>query len=296
MQDNNELFKFKKFDGELTSEHIEVNYVKKLFSLLKANPLALLGLIFIVIIIFAVLLADLYPYDPNQLDVMNSFQSPSIKHLLGTDEVGRDYLSRTLHGGRVSIFVGFLSTVLSTLIGLIVGVIAGYEGGIIDSLLMRFIDLFMSIPSIIIIVVINVFISPNILTLTILIGMFGWMGIARIARAQTLSLKQREYVSAAKNLGTSKAQIIYRHIIPNLIPELIVAFTITMARSIIQESTLSYLGYGVRLPQATWGTMLQGAQSYALDHPFLSVVPGVLILIVVFSLNVLGDVLRKATE
>lgn len=275
---------------------VERNLLKTILNNIKKNPLAICSVITLTVMIIASIFADLSPHDPNMIDVNNSFQSISSTHWFGTDDLGRDYFSRALHGGRVTLAVGFLSMVLSTLIGIIIGVISGFFGGWIDSILMRFVDMFMSIPSLIIIIVINIYIKPGISTMILMISLFGWMGTARIVRAQTLTLKSREYVAASKNLGASSMKIIGKHIVPNMIPELIVASTITMARAILQESTLSFLGYGVSLPQSSWGSMLQNAQKHILDYPMLSIIPGLLILLVVLSLNILGDVIRQSMD
>ena len=186
--------------------------------------------------------------------------------------------------------------IVAVIVGTLFGTISGYIGGTTDVIMMRFVDIFMSVPSFLLIIIINSFISPSITTMIIIIGMFSWMGLARIVRAEAMSLKQRDFVLAAKNLGDSNLKIILLHIIPNMFPSIIVAASISVARAILTESSLSFLGFGVKLPMSSWGSMLQNAQGYILDLPLLAVFPGILILLTVLSFNVIGDVLRNALE
>lgn len=282
------------------AEQEEVVYEKGfLFSVwnsLKENKLAMICLVILIIIAVASILAPLSPYDPDAMDLANKLQPPSQEHWFGTDNLGRDYFTRALYGGQVSLKVGIFSMMVSTIFGTLFGTISGYIGGKVDSLMMRFVDIFMSIPSFLLIIIINAFISPSISTMILIIGMFAWMGVARIVRAETMSLKERDFVLSARMLGASKLEIIVIHIIPNMAPSIIVAASISIARAILTESSLSFLGFGVQLPMASWGSMLQSAQSQILDLPFLAFFPGLFILLTVLSFNVLGDVLRNALE
>lgn len=262
----------------------------------KKNKLATAAVVFLSVVILASILAFLSPYDPNNIDIGNKFQEPSLKHFFGTDELGRDYFTRALYGGRISLLVGFSSMAVSIIIGTVVGIISGFFGGIVDSIIMRLIDMLMCIPTFFLILIANAYLNPSITNIVVIIGVFGWMGVARIVRSETLSYKEREYVLCAKGLGASKIHIIKKHIIPNVLSSVIVASSISIAGAILTESSLSFLGLGVQQPQASWGSMLQSAQSYMGDRPYLAVFPGLLILFTVLSFNVLGDVLRVGLE
>ncbi len=263
---------------------------------MKRNKLAQLSLISLCVIFVFSIFAFLSPYDPNKIDIAIKFQGPSINHTFGTDELGRDYFTRALYGGRISIMVGILSMSVSIIIGTVVGAISGYVGGILDSIIMRIIDMLMCIPIFFLILIANAYLKPSIVNTIVIIGTFGWMGIARIVRSETLSYKERDYVLVAKSLGASNWYIIKTHIIPNVLPTVIVASSINIADAILTESALSFLGLGVQQPMASWGSMLQAAQARMSDKAYLAVFPGLLILITVLSFNVLGDVLRLALE
>ncbi|MDR7857470.1 ABC transporter permease [Tissierella sp.] len=263
---------------------------------LKQNKLGLLALGIICILVVASILAFLAPHDPNKIDIMNGLVSPNKEHIFGTDEMGRDYFARALYGGRVSLTVGFLSMIISTVIGTIVGTISGYFGGRVDSLIMRSIDILMSIPTFFLILILNAYLKPGVQNIIIIIGLFSWMGIARIVRAETLSVKEREYVLYSKVIGEKSKTIMLKHIIPNIFPTIIVASTLNIAGAILTESSLSFLGLGVRQPDSSWGSMLKYAQGYIGDAPYLALFPGILILLTVLSFNILGDIFRVAFE
>lgn len=230
------------------------------------------------------------PYDPNKIDLSNKLVNPSLKHLFGTDEMGRDYFTRSLYGGRASLIVGFISMIISTALGTIIGTFSGYVGGKIDNIIMRIIDILMCIPTFFLILIINAYLKPGIENIIIIIGLFGWMDIARIVRSQTLSLKEREYVLCSKALGAPNKRIVFKHIIPNVIPSVMVASTINIASAILTESSLSFLGLGVRAPNSSWGSMLQNAQGFIFSAPYLAIFPGLFILFTVLSFNILGDI------
>lgn len=263
---------------------------------LRENGLAMLCLGILLVIVLASLCAPLTPYDPETMDLMNKFAPPGGEHWFGTDHLGRDYFTRALYGGRVSLMVGVCSMLVSIVIGTLVGTVSGYLGGVVDVVLMRFLDIFMSVPSLLLIIILNAFLQPGLTTMILIIAIFSWMGVARIVRAEAMSLKQRDFVLAARNLGTSEMKIIFRHIIPNMSSSIIVAGSLSIARAILTESSLSFLGFGVRLPMSSWGSMLQSAQNQITDQPLLAIFPGLLILLTVLSFNVLGDVLRNALE
>lgn len=220
----------------------------------KQNKGALISAIFLIFIILISIFAFLLPIDPDLTDTSNMLQSPSLSHLFGTDELGRDYLARTIYGGRVSLTVGILAMVISTSIGVGVGTVSGYFGGKIDSLLMRFVDIISSIPWMILVTVVSIFLKPGLQAIVIVIGLFTWMDIARLVRAETLSIKEREYVLYATSIGESSRNIIFKHIIPSVFPTIIIASTTSIANAIMTESSLSFLGLGIQQPMSSWET------------------------------------------
>lgn len=262
----------------------------------KAKKSAIICLIFLMIIVIAALCAPLSPYDPDALDASNKLQGISAEHWLGTDEYGRDYFTRALYGGQVSIVVGLMTMVVAIGIGTLIGTISGYVGGVVDAVLMRFTDVFMSLPGYLIAMILNLLLKPNVMTLILVLALFSWPSVTRVTRAETMTLKQRDFVCASKNLGASDGYVIFYHIIPNMVGQISVAATLGIAHAILTESFLSYIGLGVQLPRASWGSMLQGAQKYLMNVPLLAIVPGILILLTVLSFNVIGDVLRAALE
>lgn len=270
--------------------------IKNLKINLKQNKLAILAIAIIVIFTIASVFAFLSPYDPNQIDPINRLLRPSLTHLFGTDDVGRDYFTRSLYGGRISLMVGFMAMIISTFVGTIIGAISGYFGGKIDDFIMRSIDILMCIPTFFLILVINSYLGASVKNLILIIGFLGWMSIARIVRGETLSVKEREYVLYAKASGQSSFKIITKHIIPSILPTIIVSVTINIATAILLESSLSFLGVGVTQPNASWGSMLKDAQSYLMDAPYLAFFPGMFILLTVLSFNLIGDVLRNVFD
>ncbi|GKZ04126.1 oligopeptide ABC transporter permease [Paraclostridium bifermentans] len=270
--------------------------IKNLKINLKQNKLAILAIAIIVIFTIASVFAFLSPYYPNQIDPINRLLRPSLTHLFGTDDVGRDYFTRSLYGGRISLMVGFMAMIISTLVGTIIGAISGYFGGKIDDFIMRSIDILMCIPTFFLILVINSYLGASVKNLILIIGFLGWMSIARIVRGETLSVKEREYVLYAKASGQSSFKIITKHIIPSILPTIIVSATINIATAILLESSLSFLGVGVTQPNASWGSMLKDAQSYLMDAPYLAFFPGMFILLTVLSFNLIGDVLRNVFD
>lgn len=269
---------------------------KDIWKELKKNKVAMVSVVLLAILIIAVLLAPLSPYDPYKLDASQKLQGISSSHWFGTDEYGRDYFTRTLYGGRVSLLVGFMSMIMTVVIGTSLGVFSGYVGGKVDMFLMSFTDIFLALPSMLLMVILNTFLKPGLPTLIVVLSLFSWASVARITRAETMSLKERDFVVATQNLGASNFRVIIKHIIPNILGPVIVATSLSVANAILMESSLSFLGLGVQIPRASWGSMLQGAQAHILDYPLLAVYPGVMILITVLSFNLLGDILRNALE
>lgn len=269
---------------------------KVIIKAFKSNKLAVVCAVLLIVIILASLLAPLSPYDPDSMDVYEKLSGISWTHLLGTDDLGRDTFTRALYGGRVSLLVGFAAMIVAVVIGTLFGTFSGYVGGKVDAVCMRIVDIFMSIPSLLFIIVIYAFMPQNIVTLVMMLAFFSWTKVARVVRAQTLTLKERDFVLAAKALGVSHREIIFQHIIPNLMPQIIVAASLSIANAILDESALSFLGYGVQLPMSSWGSMLQTAQTYILHSPIMAIVPGVLILVTVLCFNILGDTLQQILD
>ncbi len=283
-------------EGEAAGASYERSLFSHIRSALKSNRLAMVCLVLLIVIVLSSMFAFLSPYDPDYMDVMNKMAPPSAEHWFGTDELGRDSFTRALYGGRVSLTVGVSAMIVSVLIGTAIGSVSGYVGGTLDAVLMRIVDMFQSVPSLLLIIVFFSFVPNNMVTLVIMLALFSWTGVARIVRAQTLTLKERDFVIAAKTLGVSHPEIILRHIIPNMTTHIIVAASLSVAGAILDESSLSFLGYGVALPKASWGSMLQNAQQYILYDPLLAVIPGVFILLTVLCLNILGDILQHALD
>jgi peptide/nickel transport system permease protein len=261
--------------------------------MLKKNKLAIFGLIILSMLVIMAIFAPIFaPFDPNAI-LEDHIAAPSMKHLFGTDDLGRDILSRLLYGGRVSLSVAVIAVTVSLTIGILLGCISGYYSGILDEIIMRFTDIMLSFPTIFLILAIQSVLTPNIVNVMIVIGATSWMGIARLVRGEFLALKEREFVEAARAIGCSDLRIIFRHILPNSLPPVIVAGTLGMAGAILTESALSFLGLGVQPPMASWGNMLMDSQSYLLDAPWMAVIPGLVIVLTVLSLYFVGEGLRE---
>jgi len=245
--------------------------------------------------IFAPLLA---PYDPNAIDLLSGQQGPSREHLLGTDEIGRDVLSRVIYGARVSLSVGLVSVAIYTVIGTFLGAISGFYPGIVDSVIQRCTDTVMCFPALIIIVAAVAILGPSIFNVMIVIGLLTWPNICRLVRGQFLSLREREFVEAARTAGARDWQIIFRHVLPNSLAPITVAATFGVASAILTEAGLSFLGLGVQPPTASWGNMINLAQSAAVlqEMPWLWIPPGIMIAVAVLSINFMGDGLRDALD
>ncbi len=268
------------------------NFIREL----KKNKLGIFALVCLILIIILSVFAFLTPYNPDTIDMSNQFISPNFKNIFGTDELGRDYFTRALYGARISLIVGVLSMMVSIFIGTLVGAISGLLGGKVDAIIMRIIDMLMSIPLFFLLLIVNSYLRPSIANIIIIIGIFGWMSIARIVRSETLSIKERDYILCSKALGSNNIKIVKTHIIPNAISTVIVAASINIADAILMESSLSFLGLGVQQPMASLGSMLQTAQSRIGDKTYLAIFPGLMILLIVLSFNVLGDILRVALD
>lgn len=269
---------------------------KILWKTFLSNKMAVLCAVLLLIIVLASLLAPLSPYDPDATSVYERLEGMSAKHFLGTDDLGRDTFTRVLYGGRISLLVGFAAMAVAVIVGTLVGTISGFAGGKVDMVCMRVVDVFLSVPSLLFIIVVYAVMPRNLVTLILMLALFSWTKVARVVRAQTLTLKERDFVLAARALGVKESTIIRRHIIPNLLPQVIVAASLSIANAILDESAISFLGYGVQLPMASWGSMLQTAQGFILHNPIMAVAPGVMILITVLCFNVLGDMLQQMLD
>jgi peptide/nickel transport system permease protein len=270
--------------------------IEKIKKEMKRNKTATVALLFLALIILLSIFAFLSPYPPNKVDVMNVLQGPNSKHWFGTDELGRDYLTRALYGGRISLAVGILAMVISTGIGVLIGTVSGYFGGRIDNFIMRVVDVISSIPWMILVTVVSIYLTPGLKAIILVIGLFTWMSTARLVRAETLSIKEREYVLYAKSSGQRLRKVIWKHIIPAVFPTFIVASTVSIANAILMESALSFLGLGIQQPLSSWGSMLQNAQGNLGNAPYMAILPGLLIVLTVYSFNKLGDILRAVVE
>jgi peptide/nickel transport system permease protein len=262
------------------------------------HHLALAGIVMITLLVLACVAGPYtLPYDSLHIDLRARFAPPlSGQHYFGTDPLGRDLAARLLMAGRVSLLVGFSAMLLSTLIGTLVGVTAGYRGGWVGAALMRMVDGFLSFPSIFLVLALAAVLRPSAAMITVIIAVTSWMETARIVEAEVRSLREREFVQAARMVGLSRRHIMFREILPNAMGPIIVAASLAVARAILLEAYISFLGYGIQPPLPSWGNMLNGAQQYLASAPWLAIIPGAAITIAVTSFNFIGDGLRDALD
>ena len=271
--------------------------MKTLLRTLKRHFMFFLGLSLVLVMSLAALLAPwLAPYDPTTLHLDAILMAPCAAFPLGTDELGRDVLSRLLYGGRVSLWVGFVAVGISVCIGLVLGLLSGYFGGLVDECVMRGVDIMLCFPSFFLILAVIAFLEPSLTNIMVVIGFTSWMGVARLVRAETLSLRQRDFVAAAKLSGAGTARILGVHILPNALSPVLVSATLGVAGAILVESSLSFLGLGVQPPTASWGNMLQEGKNVLEIAPWMSVYPGLAILFTVLGYNLLGESLRDMLD
>ncbi len=263
----------------------------------RRNRLAVGGLLVILITFLVAGFAPIIaPHDPEKTDVSLKLKPPSSRHYLGTDQLGRDVFSRMLYGSRVSLSVGFVAVAISILIGILVGALAGYYGGWVDSLLMRFVDVMLCFPSFFLILTVVALLGPSLFKVMVVIGITSWMGTSRFVRAEFLTLRERDFVQAARALGVKDRRIIFRHILPNALAPVFVTATLDVATAILVEAGLSFLGFGVQPPAPSWGNILTEGRTYIFDAWWLTVFPGLAILVTVLSFNLLGEGLRDALD
>lgn len=263
----------------------------------RENKLAAASAAVILLFILAALFAPvLTPYTFDGMDLLNRLAPPSREHPLGTDEAGRDVLTRMLYGSRVSLLVGIVPTVVSMLAGALLGIIAGYSGGRTDAVIMRIADVMLAFPSMFLAMVIMYTLGDGMINIFLALALVNWASVARIVRAETLKLKETEFVEAARSIGVKKAAIMLRHILPNCIPSLIVLFTLNIPSAILSESSLSFLGIGIKAPQASWGLMVNTGRQFLYSQPWLSLSPSIAIMLIVLAFNFLGDGLRDVLD
>jgi peptide/nickel transport system permease protein len=265
---------------------------------------AVVGLIILIILILSAILAPFITMDPDALSVSERKQGPSAAHILGTDEAGRDVFARTLYGGRISLTIGLAATLIALIIGTAIGAVGGYFGGPIDAAMMRLTDAFLCFPQLFVLIVLGTLmrttelrvLQGSILPIALVIGVLSWMGLARLVRATFLGLKEKEFVEAARAAGGTNTRIMLRHVLPGAVGPIVVQASLLVAASIITESGLSYLGYGVQPPTATWGNLLKDAQPQMQQLPVFAIAPGMMIFLTVMSINFIGDGLRDALD
>lgn len=262
------------------------------------HRLGIVGVLLIVLLVLACIVGPyMLPYDDLRIDIRGRFLQPFRSlHFFGTDELGRDLLARLLVAGRVSIAIGFSAMVISIALGAFIGAVAGYAGKLVNSVLMRLVDAMLCFPNVFLLLTLAAFVKPNVLTITFIIALTSWMEVARLVEGQIRSLKEREFTMAAILAGASDIHIIFRELIPNALGSIIVAATLTIARAILLESYISYLGYGIQPPNPSWGNMLNNSQQYLTSAPWLALFPGLFITIAVTSFNFVGDGLRDAFD
>lgn len=264
---------------------------------LRRHRPAMVGAGVVAVLVVAALLSPwIAPYPPTHIDLANRMSPPSWKHPLGTDELGHDVLTRLLYAGRVSLTVGFSAAVASAVVGTAVGLLSGFYGGWLDNLLMRFVDIMLSVPDLPILIILARYFGGSLVGIVAVITAFGWMGTARLVRGEVLRLKGTDFVEAARALGASNARIMWRHLVPNALAPVIVAATLAVGGAILTEAALSYLGFGIQPPTPSWGNMLQNAQDFIWRTPLLAFWPGLMIFLTVLCFNFFGDGLRDALD
>jgi len=267
-----------------------------LWQRLRRNRMAMIGGVIVLVMFVLAMAAPLLGRDPGAIDIAVRLQAPSWNHPLGTDDLGRDVLTRILFGARISLLVGFVAVGIATAIGIALGAVAGYYGRWVDTLLMRFVDIMLCFPTFFLILAVIAFLDPSIWNIMIIIGLTGWMGVARLVRAEFLSLRERDFVMAARAIGANDARIIFRHILPNALSPVLVSATLGVAGAILTESALSFLGIGVQPPTPSWGNMLIAGKQTLGTAWWLSVFPGLAILVTVLGYNLLGEGIRDALD
>lgn len=263
----------------------------------RRNRVAMIGLAIVILLILGAVFADaISPYNPIEPHYSDRLKPPDSRYLLGTDELGRDLLSRLLHGARISLVIGFVAQAVSISIGMFLGAVSGWLGGWLDDLIMRLADIFFAIPGLMFLIVWVTIFEPNPISIFLALGLISWPGTARLMRSQVLAQKEMDYVMAARAIGASSARILITHILPNAIAPMIVVATLGIAGAILSESILSFLGLGIQIPTPSWGTMVDSGRNYITTAWWYSIFPGLTIMLTVLGFNFLGDGLRDALE
>lgn len=281
------------------------SFIASIFRRFRRHPGAAGGSIVFLILLLAVVVAPLSPYDPNASKITEHTQAPSWTYPMGTDELGRDLLTRVLFGGRISLSVGLMVVAITLSVGVTFGALAGYFGGWLDSILMRLTDAALSLPAFLVLILLSAILREielpffqrnNVVSIALVIGLLGWMTFARLVRASFLTLRELDYVTASRSLGGSSFWIIVRHILPNSVGPIIVELTLELGYAIIEESGLSFLGFGIQPPTPSWGNLLSNAQENFTRFPWLAIFPGLMIFLAIISVNYIGDGLRDAFD
>ena len=294
-------------NGDLLSKDTKREETRshKVWRRFRKHPGAVAGSILLTFLMIAVIVSPLSPYDPETSNVTENFQSPSWQHPMGTDALGRDMLTRVLYGGRISLTVGLMVVAITLTLGVSVGAVAGYLGGTVDNILMRITDSALTLPSLLVLILLSailrevelpIFSRSSVLTIAVIIGLLSWMTFARLVRATILTLRELDFVTASRSLGASDVRIIIKHILPNAIGPIIVEATLELGYAIIEESGLSFLGFGIQPPTPSWGNLLSNAQENFVKYPWLAIFPGLMIFITIISVNYIGDGLRDALD
>ncbi len=283
--------------SDTTTKEALLTYRLMIWHRFKRKRSAVLGGVIVgAVFLLSVLAPLLSPYDPNKIEIQKILEPPSIHHLFGTDPLGRDVLSRVIWGARISLLVGFIAVGIAMVIGVFVGAVAGFYGGGIDAFFMRLVDIMLSIPTFFLILAVIAILEPSIWNIMIVIGVTGWMGVARLVRGQFLTLRETDYVTAARAAGSTNRRLIFRHALPNALSPVYVSAILGMAGAILTESGLSFLGLGVQPPNPSWGGILTAGKDNIETAWWLSVFPGLAIFITVLGYNLLGEGLRDALD
>jgi peptide/nickel transport system permease protein len=274
-----------------------VSESRRIFKVMFSRWVVIIGAVIILLLILTAIFAPLLtPYEPNKVNLEDSLQKPSSQHLLGTDKIGRDVLTRILYGSRIALLVGVVAVTASGALGMFLGLLAGYFGGWVETIIMRITDAIMSLPPLVLMLAIAVMMGGGVTTVLIALGVALMPTYTRLMCGQVLSAKENDYVMAAKVIGASNIRVMFRHLVPNVFPPLLVLITLDLGFAILTEASLSFLGIGINPPTATWGSMVSDGQRYLLTHPILSMSPGLAIVLVVLGFNLVGDGLRDALD
>ncbi len=296
--------------AELTGESAELapaaeSMTAIVWKRFRRHPAAIVSTIVLLTLVLGVILVSFSPYDPEASDMASRLQPPSLQHPMGTDQLGRDLLTRSLYGGRISLVVAFMVVLLTLIVGMPIGAVAGFFGGSIDNLLMRLTDVALTLPTLLVLILLSaimreielpLFEKNSVLTIALVIGLLSWMTVSRLLRASYLSIRELEFVEAAQAMGASNLRIMTRHILPNALSPIIVQSTLALGYAIMLESGLSFLGFGIQPPTPSWGNLLSNAQQHMTRHPWLAIFPGLMIFVTVISINYIGDALRDALD